>query len=390
VKFIWEIWAECIEADSGWNWVFISEQDRQHFWLLNDAYFEGCLDVVKDQIRKLMVSCGANDCPDPARRPLPSGLYNWECPHWLRDLDAAKPPSNLNQKTAALERWVGRFEPDTFAKFLICANENGLVSRMSEAESSELGLALIGRPWLNSTKGFVCPSSAFVEDPESREFLQDSVPYVVSTLQKDILGKLGVRLRLSAPTLIDLLRQMRGSGQPDESLALRVYQRLQTMEFNSELFRQESLILLCWPTVRWMNANQVFWRDVGPVFDQNFGYASLTYGEKELHGFFAKKLGIAEQPEAKEYADVWVHMGKEGQDGQKSLRDGWKKSCPRLRRRWMLRRCRTGGPAYVEQSRCGPDQGISLIHEPFLRQMMRLQRNFLQKMQQLHGRRKRI
>jgi hypothetical protein len=321
---------ECIEADSGWNWVFISEQDRQHFWLLNDAYFAGCQDAGKDQIRKLMVSCGATDYPDPARRSLPSGLYNWDCPRWLKDLDVAKPPSNLNLKAAAIERWIGRFKPENFAKFLICANENGLVSGMSEAETSDLGLALKARPWLNSTKGLVCPSTAFVEDPEFREFLHDSVPYVISTLQKDILGKLGVRLRLSATTLIDLLRQMKESGQPDEALAVRVYQRLQTMEFNSEVFRQESLILLCWPTVRWMNTNQVFWRDVGPVFDQNFGYASLTYGEKELHGFFTKKLGIPDQPEAKEYAAVWVQMGKEGQDGQIVVEGRLEEILPRI------------------------------------------------------------
>ena len=321
---------ECIEADSGWNCVFISEADRQHFWILNDAYFDGCLEAQADQIRKLMVSCGAFDYPDPAKRPLPGGLYNRDCPGWLRDMDLANPPSNLKQKAAALESWIGRFKPEYFARFLICANDNGLVPGRTEPEISELGLALRDRPWLNSTKGFVCPSSAFVEDPEFREFLHDSVPYVVSILQKDILGKLGVRLRLSAVTLIDLLRQMREGDQPDEGLAVRIYHRLQTMEFNSESFRQESLILLCWPTVRWMSTHQVFWRDVGPVFDQNFGYASLTYGEEELHGFFTKKLGIAEQPAAKEYADVWVQMGKDGQDGQKVVEGRLEEILPRI------------------------------------------------------------
>src|SRR5207237_10750085 len=31
---------ECLQSDAGWNWVFISAQDRQHFWLLSDAYFD--------------------------------------------------------------------------------------------------------------------------------------------------------------------------------------------------------------------------------------------------------------------------------------------------------------------------------------------------------------
>ena len=32
---------ECIEGNAGWNWVFISAQDRHHFWLVSDAYIEG-------------------------------------------------------------------------------------------------------------------------------------------------------------------------------------------------------------------------------------------------------------------------------------------------------------------------------------------------------------
>jgi hypothetical protein len=85
---------------------------------------------------------------------------------------------------------------------------------------------------------------------------------------------------------------MRETGQVDEALAVRIYRRLQTMDFNANVFREEPLILLCKPSVRWMNAKQVFWRDVGAVFDLHFGYASMTYEKEELHGFFTEKLGI--------------------------------------------------------------------------------------------------
>jgi len=102
------------------------------------------------------------------------------------------------------------------------------------------------------------------------------------------------------------------------------------MEFNAEVFREESLILLCKPIVRWMSAKQVFWRMLERFFDQHFGYASLTYEKEELHGFFTKKLGIAEQPSAKEYADVWVQMSKDIHEEQKIVEGRLKDILPKV------------------------------------------------------------
>ena len=298
---------ECIEGPAGWNWVFISGHDRQHFWQLSNAYVDGQPDATRDAVRKLMIACGATDLPDPAKHSHPNGQIDWGCPRWLRDLRLDQPPQNLECKVAALERWIERFKGN-FARFLtLSAGDEGW-QRNHSAGDSQLGLALRNRPWLRSTKGLVSPQSAFADDPENRDFLRDSVAYASTKLPSQLLEVLGVRLRLSAPTLIELLRQMRDSGLVDEALIVRIYQRLQTMQFDSEPFRVEPLVFLSTPTARWMGCGQILWKDAGGVFDDEFGYVELTYGNEELHGFFTNKLKVQEEVSELQLAEVWAKM----------------------------------------------------------------------------------
>lgn len=298
---------ECIEGDAGWNWVFISAQDRQHFWLLSDAYVEGQPEATTESVRKLMAACGATDLPNPARITLRDGRIDWSCPRWLRDLSLEQPPQNLERKVLALERWIERFK-DSFSKFLTLTAGDEAWNRNLSTGDSELGLALRSRRWLRSTKGFVSPAVAFVDDREIREFLGDSVAYSLSKLQGELLGKLGTRLRLSAATLVALLRQMRDEGQVDEGLVVRIYRRLQTLEFYSGIFRAEPLIFLARPTAQWRQTERVFWNDAGAVFDEYFGYAKLTYENEDLRGFFIDKLGVCADVPERQLAEVWAQM----------------------------------------------------------------------------------
>ncbi|MEI7732645.1 MAG: DUF3883 domain-containing protein [Verrucomicrobiota bacterium] len=299
---------ECLEGDLGWNWVFISAQDRQHFWLLSDAYIGGQPVATKDSVRKLMMACGATGVPDPARIRRHDGRVDWGCPRWLRDLDLQQAPQNMNRKVAALEHWIGGFKPDVFARFLTLDTDEKTWLGNQNTLPSELGTALRIRPWLHSTKGLVSPPVAFVNDPEVREFLRDSVAYSLSKLHAELLEKLGTHLRLSAATLINLLRQIRDGGNVDEGLVVRIYRRLQTLEFDTGIFRTEALIFLARPTPQWMQAERVFWNDAGDVFDEYFGYAALTYENEDLRGFFIEKLGVCADVPEQQLSEVWAQM----------------------------------------------------------------------------------
>ncbi len=296
-----------MEGETGWNQVFDPGTDRQHFWVLSDVYADGLSEAVKSALRDFMKEiCGATDFPDPARLRHPDGYFDWGCPQWLRALNLQQPPENLEIRIASLERWMGRFKD--FARFLIPSDGEYQWNRAPAHSSSGLGTALRTRRWLRSTKKLVTPPAGFADDPEIREFLQDTVPYVQAKLSPELLDKLGVHLRLTVMTLLDLLRQMQESGEVHKPDVVRIYQRLQTMDFDREVFRKERLVYLDSPRVRWMTTESVFWNDAGDVFDDDFGYASLTYSESELRGFFTEKLKIPVQPELSHYATAWQNL----------------------------------------------------------------------------------
>lgn len=299
---------ECIEGDGGWSSVFICALDRQHFLVLSDTYFEGRSEAERPAIRKLMETCGATDVPDPAKINRPGGTVDWGCPLWLHNLDLQNPPRNLDGKVAALEHWIGRFKPENFAKFLTLGADEGRWLGNTGTLPSELGTALRNRPWLRSTKGLVSPPVTFVDDTEFREFLGDSVAYSLSKLSSELLGKLGTHLRLSAATLIELLSQMRDGNPVDEALIVRIYRRLQTLDFDPGIFRAEALIFLARPSPQWRQTERVFWNDAGDVFDEYFGYAKLTYDNDDLHGFFTDKLGVRADVPEQQLVEVWAQM----------------------------------------------------------------------------------
>ena len=88
---------------------------------------------------------------------------------------------------------------------------------------------------------------------------------------------------------------MRNSGNVDEALVVRIYRRLQTLEFDPDIFRTKPLIFLSRPSTNWRQSQSVFWSDAGDIFDQYFGYAKLTYEHEDLHRFFTQKLGVCEE-----------------------------------------------------------------------------------------------
>ncbi len=297
---------ECIEAAPGWNWVFISQQDRQHFWLLSNAYIEGQPQQTQGAVLRLMNVCGANGYPDPARMRGPGGELDWISPRWIRDLDMRTPPQNVEIKLAALERWISKFRPEQFIRFLTIASDDAY--RGCVTPPSEIGTALRIRQWLRSTKGTISPSQAFVNNPETREFLGDSVAYSLSTVSSDVLSKLGTRVSLSSTTLIGLLRQMRDDSSVDEALVVRIFRRLQTQEFDPAVFRAEPLIYLAVPSPRWMQASHVYWNDPDSIFDDRFGCARLTYEKEELLSFFVDRLGVLPDVPDEQLGEVWEQM----------------------------------------------------------------------------------
>jgi hypothetical protein len=317
---------ECLEGDTGWNLMFPAI--NRHFFVINDAYCAGLSEELLREMVDLFKACGATPFPDPLLRELNAGdshydgalsrcahavlgtptLRDWAAPGWLLGLRSGEQRVNGKSKIDALERWLIKLGSDDTSKLLYCARQDHAGHWEQISAWSEFGVALLTKAWLRTSKGFVPPTAAYLDTPEFREFFADSVPYVAVDIEVPLLEKLGVRVHLTAQVLIEQLRQMSGSENPDFVLVTKIYRRLQDSTFDADIFSRESLIFLSDPKPRWVSSDKLVWEDAGALFDDDFGYVLLTYKNSELYGFFTEKLNVPVRPELKHYATAWENL----------------------------------------------------------------------------------
>lgn len=216
--------------------------------------------------------------------------------------------ANGQRKVGALERWLKALGPEYAKKLLYCSKPDSQGDWQQINAWSEFGSTLHKKPWLRTSKGYVAPPTAFLDTGEFREFFGDSEANVVTDIAVQLLEKLGVGVHLTAELLIGRLRKMSGSDSPDLALLAKIYRRLQDSNFDTSLFHREKLIFLSEPKPRWLSTEKLVWADAGELFDDDFGYVSLTYGKSELRRFFTEKLKIPVKPELRQYAAAWESL----------------------------------------------------------------------------------
>lgn len=317
---------ECLENDIGWNLLFCA-LDR-HFFVIHDGYCAELSSEALTELREVFKACGATPFPDPRRRELSSGdlhynellvrcarattgtprLRDWAAPGWLLGLENVEQTANGQSKVAALARWLKALGAEYPKSLLQCSRPDYQGDWQQLPVWSEFGGALRTKPWLWTNKGYVAPTTAFLDTPEFREFFGESVAYVAADIAPELLEKLGVRAHLNAAVLIGRLREMSGSENPDLVLLAKIYRRLLDSSFEPSCFASEKLIFLSEPTPCWLSTEKLVWEDAGELFDADFGYVSLTYGKSELLRFFTEKLKIPIRPELRHYATTWKNL----------------------------------------------------------------------------------
>ncbi len=320
---------ECLEGAIGWNLLFCA-LDR-HFFIIRDDYCVGLSDKPLENLREVFKAGGATPFPDPLLRELNPGeahysevlarcapevygtprLRDWAAPGWLLGLEKVGQATSVKHKVAALERWLTHLGPEYAKKFLHCSKPDHRGNWQQIGSWSEFRNVLHKKYWMRTSLGYAAPPDAYLDTPEFREFFGDSVAYVVADLLplSPFLEILGTRTHLTTDVLIALLRQMSQPPVPiNFGLLEKVYRRLQDCDFDVGLFRREHLIFLAEPKPRWLSTEKLVWEDAGELFDEDFGYASLTYGKSELHRFFTEKLKIPLQPELRHYAAAWKSL----------------------------------------------------------------------------------
>lgn len=152
------------------------------------------------------------------------------------------------------------------------------------------------------------PSEVFINKPEIREVLGDTVPYLaVEIKNEDFIKAIGINTEANVEGVLNYLKALAEQKCNDKNKFEKLYRFLnKRFEDDEEGIRQSfsSIPLIYLPNTEKMffTSREVLWKDVSNVFGKNRAYLEKHY--PKLKYFFVEKLGISEKPSPRDYADV--------------------------------------------------------------------------------------
>ncbi len=159
------------------------------------------------------------------------------------------------------------------------------------------------------------PSGVFLDKPEIRELLGDTVPYLaVKIKNEEFIKALGINTQANVRGVLNYLKALVEQKSDDKEKFEKLYKFLDE-HFEEDVlkikegFTKNSLIFVPNTEKRYYTAKEVIWKDVSNIFGKNRIYLEKHY-PKRFKKFFVEKLGISEKPTPKDYADVLIDISK--------------------------------------------------------------------------------
>jgi len=158
------------------------------------------------------------------------------------------------------------------------------------------------------------PSEIFLDKPEIREVLGDTVLYLAVKIEnEDFIKHLGINTQADLNGVLNYLKALVEQKNKDKEKFEKLYKFLdEHFEEDAtkvkEVFRQNSLIFIPDADKNYYSSKEVIWKDVSNVFGKNRIYLEKYY--PKFKRFFVEKLGISEKPAPKDYADVLCYISE--------------------------------------------------------------------------------
>lgn len=330
------------DPEAGWQHIWVTPQDREHFWVLANDYQKfsaDWFDALKIKrypyfrtilyTSKLKAMNGSPEdvlfkkCEKPATK---TEKHRTIVKSWVR-------PSSLTQH--GTEAQTSRSLSQSLLGFLLEVPENkswpdeelyrlGFKAqggyyhhgwKTSYADSSILQ-SLRELPWLLSTRGYIVPpSQAFISSPGIKEIFGDTVSYVEEdVLPESTLRLLGVRFDMTVDELLSLLRECSARSDANPELVERIYTQLNARTrypYDDDIrikakFSTEALILVrdSQQRIGWRKSGECVWEDASAVFGDDLAYLAGLY--PQLEGFFVGCLGVKRCADEQSFADRWL------------------------------------------------------------------------------------
>lgn len=183
------------------------------------------------------------------------------------------------------------------------------------ADSSWIHL-LKTKNWLPTTQNTLAkPSEIFIDEPEIREILGDSVSYLTAEIKNENFIKvIDINTEANVEGVLNYIKVLVERKCYDKNKFEMLYGFLNNNYFGSAkyeinwLFNNHPVIYIPNTEKRFFTSHEVLWQDVSDIFGENRGYLEEHY--HDLRDFFVEKIGVREKLSPKEYADVLVDLSQ--------------------------------------------------------------------------------
>ena len=177
---------------------------------------------------------------------------------------------------------------------------------------------LTNKAWLPTIQNTLAkPSEVFLDKPEIREVLGDTVLYLAVEIEnEDFINTLGINTQANVGCVLNYLKALIERKSEDKKKFEKLYKFLdEHFEEDGERIKEEftnsPLIFVPKTDKKYYRENEVLWKDVSNIFGKNRVYLEKHY--PKLKKFFVEKLGISEKPIPKDYADVLCSISEKSE-----------------------------------------------------------------------------
>jgi hypothetical protein len=317
---------ENYDLQTGWQYIWVSENDRKHFVALSNHYEAATVDHLMSHAKFYSIKDIIKKYPDPfhyQNHEYYNKYDDYKAPEWMINI--------LGQiesvKRDALFNWAKYNTVSSFG-FNHSSRPDGRYNfSIKEQGKSEFEKCLLSLVWLPTQKGFMRPPQVFLPRKEIKEIFGDTVPYLQGTISEHTIELLGIKSVISTSELVETLKDYSNEVHVNQAMLFRIYSaidgrtRFGDSEEIASQFKQHKLIFVPKETGEgdWFTLEQVIWEDAEKILGDDFVYLEKHY--PRLKDFFVTTLEVKEKADPESFAQRWLLLQQSTEKSSQNLRE---------------------------------------------------------------------
>ena len=206
---------------------------------------------------------------------------------------------------------------DTYKRYRTCRYYHRYYNQFGWSNSETLStfiLSLRNTAWVPTKQNTLeKPTSIFVDKPETRALLGNSVQYLnVQLKNEEFMRDIGVCQFVNVDYVLRFVENNIEELTAEKSRLEKIYSFLDANFLGYEekirsSFEKNALVFIP-DTKKVVSTKDVFWIDVSDIFGDSKSYLKKYYGS--LKEFFVNKLLVSERPAFRDYADLLLNLSR--------------------------------------------------------------------------------